>query len=297
MILGIVFGATGQVGRELMRAESSAGAWIGLTRSQVDITDSAAVERALDRADPALVVNAAAFTAVDKAESETDRAFAVNRDGPANLAAACARRDLPLIHISTDYVFDGRKPGAYVEDDPVSPLGAYARSKEAGERAVRERLERHVILRTAWVYSPFGQNFVRTMLRLGKERDELGIVADQRGCPTSARSIAGAIAALAHRLADRPDRGFGTYHYVDGPETTWHGFATEIFRQATARGARAPRLKAIATADYPTPAKRPANSVLACGKIRAVHGIAQNRWHDELSACLDELLLPEEGQG
>ncbi|MGQ3031182.1 MAG: dTDP-4-dehydrorhamnose reductase, partial [Ferrovibrionaceae bacterium] len=237
---------------------------------------------------PGVVVNAAAYTAVDKAESDADQAFLVNRDGPAALARAAAAVGAPLIHVSTDYVFDGTKDGAYTEDDPVAPVSVYGRSKEAGERAVREAAERHVILRTAWVYSPFGNNFVKTMLRLGAEREELRVVADQRGCPTAAADIAAAIVRLAGA-----DHGWGTYHYSGAGPTTWHGFAEAIFAGAAARGAKVPaRVTAIGTADYPTPAVRPANSVLDCSRIDRVHGIVARNWREALEDCLDALIGP-----
>lgn len=285
----LVVGETGQLARELARAAWAPG--VELTFAGRDIIDLARPETAtaiVAAMKPGVVVNAAAYTAVDKAESDADQAFLVNRDGPAALARAAAAVGAPLIHVSTDYVFDGTKDGAYTEDDPVVPVSVYGRSKEAGERAVREAAERHVILRTAWVYSPFGNNFVKTMLRLGAEREELRVVADQRGCPTAAADIAAAIVRLAGA-----DHGWGTYHYSGAGPTTWHGFAEAIFAGAAARGAKVPaRVTAIGTADYPTPAVRPANSVLDCSRIDRVHGIVARNWREALEDCLDALIGP-----
>ncbi|MGQ3072537.1 MAG: dTDP-4-dehydrorhamnose reductase [Ferrovibrionaceae bacterium] len=285
----LVVGETGQLARELARAAWAPG--VEVTFAGRDIIDLARPETAtavVAAMKPGVVVNAAAYTAVDKAESDADQAFLVNRDGPAALARAAAAVGAPLIHVSTDYVFDGTKDGAYTEDDPVAPVSVYGRSKEAGERAVREAAERHVILRTAWVYSPFGNNFVKTMLRLGAEREELRVVADQRGCPTAAADIAAAIVRLAGA-----DHGWGTYHYSGAGPTTWHGFAEAIFAGAAARGAKVPaRVTAIGTADYPTPAVRPANSVLDCSRIDRVHGIVARNWREALEDCLDALIGP-----
>lgn len=285
----LVVGETGQLARELARAAWAPG--VELTFAGRDIVDLARPETAtavVAALKPDVVVNAAAYTAVDKAESDADQAFLVNRDGPAALARAAAMVGAPMIHVSTDYVFDGTKDGAYAEDDPVAPVSVYGRSKEAGERAVREAAERHIILRTAWVYSPFGNNFVKTMLRLGAEREELRVVADQRGCPTAAADIAAAIVRLA-----AADHGWGTFHYAGAGPTTWHGFAEAIFAGAAARGARVPaRVAAIGTADYPTPAVRPANSVLDCSRIDRVHGIVARNWRGALEGCLDALIGP-----
>lgn len=289
----LVLGAGGQVGRELTRLVWPAGYEIAaFDRSGVDITQSKQVVAAIARERPDIVVNAAAYTAVDRAESECEAAWAGNCAGPANLAAACRAAAIPLIHISTDYVFDGSKAGPYREDDPVAPLGVYGASKEAGERAVRTALPAHVILRTAWVYSAHGHNFVRTMLRLAADRPVLRVVADQHGAPTGAADIAAAIAAIVQRLA-AGNRRWGTYHFTGGGETTWHGFAEAIFELAAQHGAfgrgAPPRVEAITTADYPTPARRPANSVLDCGKIAAAFGIAPRPWREALADVIREL--------
>ena len=292
----LVFGAGGQIGRELIDQPWPNGLRVvGADRASTDIADRAAVGHTFARMRPALVVNAAAYTAVDKAEQDSARAFAVNRDGAAHLAEACAAQSVPLIHLSTDYVFDGAKPGAYLEDDPVAPLGVYGASKEAGEAAIRARCAAHVILRTAWVFGAHGNNFVKTMLRLGAERPTLGIVADQRGCPTEAADIARAIARIAATVLDAPDASrqssrFGTFHYVGAPATTWHDFAEAIFRGVAARGRKVPALTAITTADYPTPARRPVNSVLATDKLGRAYGIAPCDWPAALDRVLAALI-------
>lgn len=294
----VVFGRTGQLARELARAALPAG-WTmaAVGREEADLAGPGeAFDRAIQRHGSdsgTIVLNAAAYTAVDKAEGDAATAFAVNRDGPAHLARACALHGVPLIHISTDYVFDGTKSGAYNEGDPVNPLGVYGASKEAGERAVREAQPRHVILRASWVYSPFGHNFVKTMLKLGGERPELRIVDDQRGCPTAARDLAAAIVAIARQLAAGKRDGYGTFHYAGAGDCTWFGFAREIFAVAGRHGRPVPRLIPITTADYPTPARRPANSVLDCAHIRGIYGIRPADWRASLADCLGELLDKE----
>lgn len=290
----LVAGRNGQVATCLARRRPPPG-WriVALGREQgFDIADEDAVRAGLAAHRPDVVANAAAYTAVDRAESEPEAAFALNRDGPDILGRACTERDVPLIHVSTDYVFGGDKVGAYVEDDPVAPLGVYGASKAAGEAAVRAAAARHLILRTSWVYSPFGTNFVRTILRLAETREELSVVADQHGCPTAADDIAAAIMTLAERLvaADAP---FGTYHMAGAGACSWYDFAAEIVRLARP-GAATPRLRAIGTADYPTPARRPRNSRLDCARLERDFGIVLPSWRDGLRRCLDELLQPTE---
>lgn len=284
-----VFGAAGQVGSALR-----AGAWpdveiMPLTRAQADLTDPAAVARALADHRPHMAVNAAAYTAVDRAEQESDAAFRANRDGPACLAAACAAAGVPLLHLSTDYVFDGSKAGAYVEDDPVAPLGVYGRSKAEGEAAVRAACPRHLIVRTSWVFGVHGANFLKTMLRFGAERPELRVVADQTGGPTDAADIAAMIVRLAAQATAR-DAGWGTYHFAGAPTTTWHGFAAAIFAERRRLfGLSEPKVTAIATADWPTPARRPANSALDCRRIAAVFGVAQPDWRAAVARAVAAL--------
>ncbi len=291
----LVLGSNGQLGFELMRAAWAPGTSVaGLPYPEFDVTRPGDVEKAVAAHTPDLVVNATAHTAVDKAEGEADLAFAINRDGPAAMAAACAARGIPLIHVSTDYVFDGSKPTPYVEDDPIAPLGVYGASKAAGEEAVRTGTPRHVILRTSWVYSAYGNNFVKTMLRLGHERDEMRVVADQTGGPTAASDLAAAITHIAGRIAagnvgDGGDALWGTYHLTGAGVTTWHGFAERIFQRLEERTGKRPRLVAIETKDYPTPARRPANSRLDCNKARERLGVVAPPWQDSLDRVLDEL--------
>ena len=288
----LVFGAGGQIGREVCRA-----AWpprykiLPLDRGAVDIAKNAAVTATLAREVPDLVINLAAYTAVDRAESEPEAAWAVNCAGAAHIAAACDERATPLVHLSTDYVFDGRKTEAYLEDDAVEPLNVYGRSKEAGERAVRAALAPHVILRTAWVFGAYGANFVKPMLRLGAERPVLRVVADQRGCPTAAADIAAALVVIAEHVA-RGETKWGTYHFVGDRAVSWHGLAEAIFDLAASRLTACPRIEAITTDQYPTPARRPMNSVLDCRKIEAVFGIHPSPWRLRLASVISEVLRP-----
>jgi dTDP-4-dehydrorhamnose reductase len=285
----LVLGAGGQVGRELRRLPWPADTkLVAFDRFGLDITRREAVFATVAGERPDIVVNAAAYTAVDRAESERDAAWAANCAGPANIAAGCREAGIPLIHISTDYVFDGTKIGPYREDDPVNPLGVYGASKEAGERAVREGLREHVILRTAWVYSAHGHNFVKTMLRLAGERPVLRVVADQTGSPTSAADVAGAIAVIARRVTDG-NTAWGTYHFVGAGVVTWHGFAEAIFELAARWRGPPPHVEAITTADYPTPARRPANSVLDCSRIAAAFAIEPRPWRSALVEVIEEL--------
>lgn len=284
----LVTGANGQVGWELMRRADKFGvAAVGTDSKALDITDPDAVAAMVQPGVFDLVVNAAAYTAVDKAESEPEKAYAVNRDGPAFLAQACAKAGIPLIHISTDYVFDGNKQGPYVEDDPINPINVYGASKAAGEQAVRECWERHIILRTSWVYGMHGNNFVKTMLRLARERDELRVVADQWGCPTAARDIAETILSIVERQIG--DRQWGTCHYCGEGSTTWQGFAEAVIAVSLRHGGRHIPVRPITTADYPTPAKRPTNSVLDCAKIRTVFDIASRDWKESLQEVVKEI--------
>lgn len=287
----LVFGCGGQVGQALLQAALPQNySVIGLTRSDADLTDVRQVATAVKTIRPDVVINAGAYTAVDRAEREPEAAFACNRDGPANLAIVCARNGRPLIHLSTDYVFDGCRAGAWREEDPTAPLGVYGASKLAGEDAIRERTDRHVIMRTAWVYSATGQNFVKTMLCLGDQRSELRIVADQTGCPTAAHDIARAIVVVAQALlADPAADRFGTFHYCGRGETTWFGFAAAIFRLACPYRCSAPRLVPVGTTDYPTPARRPANSVLDCSQIERTYAVERLPWLDSLAQVISEI--------
>ena len=280
----LITGANGQVGRELVARLQDRATILAAGRDTLDITDPAAVERTVAAFRPDVIINAAAYTAVDKAESDPAAAYAVNRDAVRHLAQAAAAHNAVLLHISTDYVFDGTAEAPYRETDPVNPQSVYGKSKLAGEQAAAA-CPRHIILRTAWVFGAHGGNFVKTMLRLGRERDSLGIVADQYGAPTPAAAIADALVAIADAVRQPDFANWGVYHYSGSPYTSWHGFAERIFQAAAAQGIlpAVPELKAIATADYPTPARRPANSRLDCGKIRRVFGIEAANWQAALA--------------
>jgi dTDP-4-dehydrorhamnose reductase len=283
----LVTGASGQLGRELCaRAAGQGFAVAAFPRAELDVGDAATVGHAVAGAD--VVVNAAAYTTVDRAEEERDLAFRVNADGPRHLARACAMRGVPLVHVSTDYVFDGEKRGAYVEDDAVGPINVYGASKEAGERAVREELDRHAILRTSWVYSSHGHNFVRTMLRFAAERDGFNVVADQHGCPTSAGDLADAILAMARSL-EAGEGAPGTYHFAGSGATTWHGFAEGVMELCLPVGQRRPELVPIPASAFPRPARRPVNSVLDCRKVRGAFGIVPRPWREALAEVGREL--------
>jgi len=289
----LVLGGAGQVGRELCRLGWPNGySLVALDRAGIDIADRDAVFGLLDRERPDCVINAAAYTAVDRAESEPEVAWAANCTGPANLAAASAEAGIPLIHLSTDYVFDGGKAGPYREDNPVNPLGVYGKSKEAGDRAIREALPEHVILRTAWVYSAHGHNFVKTMLRLGAERPVLRVVADQTGSPTSAADIAEAIRDIVRHI-EAGKAHWGTYHFAGAGAVTWHGFAEAIFVEAAPWRGRPPLVEPIGTGEYPTPVRRPANSVLDCTKIGEAFGIVPRPWRAALADVIRELFEAE----
>ena len=286
----LVFGAGGQIGREVCRAAWPPGsAILPLDRKAVDITKSASVSAMLAREKPDLAINLAAYTAVDRAESEPEAAWVVNCAGAAHIAAACDESATPLIHLSTDYVFDGCKIGPYREKDAVGPLGVYGRSKEAGERAVRAAVARHVILRTAWVFGAYGANFVKTMLRLAAERPVLRVVADQRGCPTAAADIAATLMVIAEHVG-RGEAKWGTYHFVGAVAVSWHGFAQAIFDLAAPQLAVRPQVEPISTDQYPTPARRPMNSVLDCRKIAEAFGIRPPPWQVGLASVIRELL-------
>lgn len=284
----LVTGGSGQVGTGLAGVNRGRFDLVAPARARLDLTDPTAIEAAVAARDWAAVINCAAYTAVDKAESDAEAAFAANAVAPGLIARAAAARGIPLLHVSTDYVFDGSKDGPYVEDDPVAPLGVYGASKEAGEQAVRAANPDHIILRTAWVVSPWGNNFVRTMLRLGRERPDLAVVEDQRGCPTGAADIAEALLTLAERrIAGRGPAG--TFHFVNGGEASWYELACAIFGQVAAQGGAVPVVRPIPTSAYPTPAKRPANSRLATAKIARDHAIAPRDWRimlDEIVAAL-----------
>ncbi|WP_339512600.1 dTDP-4-dehydrorhamnose reductase [Pseudomonas sp. RL_15y_Pfl2_60] len=287
----LITGAHGQVGHELVRLAPAGFTAIGLGSAELDISNPDQVASKLSELQPQLIINAAAYTAVDKAESDSELAYAVNAKGAENLATAAAKLDVPLLHISTDYVFSGDANSPYKETDPTNPTGVYGASKLAGELAVANHCAQHIIMRTSWVFGAHGNNFVKTMLRLAQSRDELGVVADQHGCPTSAASIAKALWVLASQYRNNGNLSWGTYHFSNTPATTWHGFAEEIFSQAVElkQLQKAPKVNPINTVDYPTPARRPAWSVMDCSLIEEKLTIEQNDWREELAEMLKEI--------
>lgn len=285
----LITGAKGQVGRELIKLAPAGFTVIGLGSTQLDITDQEQVHAAVALHQPNLIINAAAYTAVDKAESDSDNAYAVNEQAVASLAQAAVQADIPLFHISTDYVFDGESTTPYKETDPVNPQSVYGASKLAGEQVLAATHNKHIILRTSWVFGAEGTNFVKTMLRLGKERDELSVVADQRGCPTSAASIAKTLWQLVEKYQQQGSLPWGIYNFTNSPACTWYEFAVEIFQQAKERGVleNTPSVKSITSEEYPTQAKRPAWSVLDCNKIEFLLDKKVALWESELLSALD----------
>ena len=291
----VVIGVNGQLGWELNRQGKQQGLdVVPADLPDFDITDQPAVENLVTKTSADVIINAAAYTAVDRAESDPQLAFAINRDGPAYLAAACAALGVALIHVSTDYVFDGTQKEPYVETDPVSPIGVYGQSKAAGEEAVRKILPAHIMIRTAWLYGVHGNNFVKAMLRLGHEQEIIRVVSDQFGCPTNAADLAQAILLIAARIAAGREIKWGTYHYCGDSATSWHGFAEAIFslagRQATLL---VKKVEPIATAEFPTPAKRPVNSVLNCDLIKNHFGVQTRPWQESLAETLQQLLISD----
>lgn len=291
----LVAGRSGQVAQSLIEAARSRSdvSIIALGRPELDITDAGSVGAAFEAAAPDLVINAAAYTAVDKAEEERDLAFAGNETGPRHLAEAAARRALPIVHLSTDYVFNGEGMRPYREDDPTDPLGVYGASKLAGEQAVAAANPRHVILRTAWVYGVHGNNFLKTMLRVAGGRDTLNVVADQRGAPTSSHDIAETLLALALRLHTEQS-GYGTYHMAARGECVWADFAEAIFEASAARGGPAAAVNRIPTSEYPTPAKRPAYSVLDSSALERTFGLSLPPWREPVDGIVERLLKKED---
>ena len=284
----LITGGSGQVGGAL-RAAAPPWAELAAPPSQeLDIRNPASVRQAFAKWRPDFLVNAAAYTRVDRAEEEPELAFALNAAAPGHLAAACAAAKCPMLHLSTDYVFDGAKASPYMETDAPAPINAYGQSKLQGEREVAKALDAHLILRVSWVFSASGANFVKTMLGLAA-REELRLVCDQRGTPTSAQSIALAVWRILERLAKRPS--YGLYHFASQPETSWHGFAGEIFAAAAKlqRLKRTPRLQAVTSLGYPTAAPRPRNSVLDGGRLQRAFGIAAPDWRPELAGIVRQL--------
>jgi len=289
----LVTGGSGQVGGALVRLGAPEGfRFIAPARAEMDLADPASIAAFVASRPWAAVINAGAYTAVDRAQSEVEAAWRVNALAPACLARATAEAGVPMIHVSTDYVFPGDMDRPYREDDPVGPLGVYGASKEGGEQAVRTGNPRHAIVRTSWVVSAHGANFLKTMLRLGADRDVLRVVADQHGAPTAAADLAGALALIARRMIVDAHAPMGTFHFTNAGATTWAGFAAEIFRLSAARGGPSAGVEPIATKDYPTPAPRPANSWLDLQRIREIHGVHPRPWEQATADIIDELIPP-----
>ncbi|MDA8049903.1 MAG: dTDP-4-dehydrorhamnose reductase [Rhodospirillales bacterium] len=287
----LVTGGTGQLATTLARAGRGLPVVV-VGRPRFDFDRPETIEELFASIEPRAVVNAAAYTAVDAAEADPAAAFRANRDGPARLARLCTIAGIPLIHISTDYVFDGTKGAPYLEADPTAPLGVYGASKRAGEQAVLESSGMAAVLRTSWVISATGRNFVRTMLAAGRKAHRLSVVADQRGRPTAAADLAAAVLAVMRRIEGTgwQQQFGGVFHVAGGGETTWHGLATAVFEEAAHRGMAPPEIVPIATADWPTPARRPPDSRLDCTRLAQVFGLRLPPWRDSLGTIIDELL-------
>jgi dTDP-4-dehydrorhamnose reductase len=294
----LVTGREGQLARGLLEAADGAGVQVvAIGRPELDLADEKSVAAVVAREHPDMVVNAAAYTAVDKAETEPAVARAVNALGAEHVARACAAHSIPIIHISTDYVFDGTKHRPYVEDDPTGPVNVYGRTKLEGEQRVAKACERHLILRTEWLHSRWGANFVKTMLRLAATRPSISVVDDQLGSPTYAPDLARIVLATAARIvADPAGMRWGIYHAVGGGETTWFGFAREVFRCAAAHGLPVADVTAIAASAYPTPARRPANSRLNCDRLRSLLGLELPDWRVGVQDCVARLAESAQGQ-
>ena len=283
----LVTGGSGQIGH----AVAQLAAWKGIeccapARADLNLADPASIGDWIGKAKWHAVINCAAYTAVDRAEGDAELATHINTDGPAVLAQETAARRIPIVHVSTDYVFDGSKTTPYLEDDPINPLGVYGKTKAAGEAAVRRENPRHALVRTAWVQSISGANFINTMINKGSIAEDMSVVGDQFGCPTSAFDIAGALLEIATNLGERS----GTWHFVNGGEATWHELAAYVFDAMAARGMKVPRLNAIKTAEYPTPARRPVNSRLCTQKFQQDFGTTPRHWHDAMDEILAERL-------
>ena len=291
-----VTGVSGQIVRALIERAPAGVTVVALGRPILDLADPAGIAPALAQVGADIIINAAAYTAVDQAETDHGAAFAINATGAGAVAAAAAALGVPLIHISTDYVFDGAKLAPYVETDPTGPTGVYGASKLAGESAVMAAHPGATIARTAWVCSPFGNNFIKTMLRLAATRDELGVVADQIGNPTSALDIADGVLQMAANLVARPDdRALtGLFHLTGGGAASWADLAERVFATSTAHGGAGARVKRIATVDYPTPARRPANSRLDCARLGGVHGVRLPDWGCSIDTIVTRLLAAQE---
>jgi dTDP-4-dehydrorhamnose reductase len=287
----LVTGCNGQVGFLLKKMLINKCELLALTRQELDITNETLVNETINDFKPNVVINAAAYTAVDKAESEEELAFAINSDGPKYLAKSANRVNASLIHISTDYVFEGNKLGQYLETDKVNPQGVYGKSKLAGEVSVSKYCSKHIILRTAWVFGEHGNNFIKTMLRLGKERNALSIVNDQFGAPTYAGDIAKAIIEIVNKIESCEPVKWGVYHYSGTPHVSWYEFAENIFAKAEQKKIleNIPKLSAITTREFPTQANRPENSKLNCSAIESEFVVVPSDWKAELDNIINYL--------
>ena len=292
----LIIGSKGQLGSELVReCKRNDFSFLALDLPEFNITDTSQVKKTLADFKPSIVINASAYTNVDKAETDLEIAFSVNSDGPVNLAASCDKNRIPIIHISTDYVFDGSKGQPYTESDPVSPIGVYGKSKEQGESKLRSILKQHIILRTSWLYGAYGNNFVKTMLRLGIENEIIQVVSDQYGCPTCAADLAEAVVDISKQIIQSSKIAWGTYHYCGSGITTWHKFAKAIFEIASQyQNYKVSSVEAITTAQYPTRTKRPAYSALDCGLIKKHFGITQKPWQGSLEKTIARILKDSE---
>lgn len=290
-----VTGANGQLGWEVARVGSLSGHDVlAMTRSQLDITKPDDIMKIFSEFKPEIIVNGSAYTKVDQAETEKDRAYEINRDGAGHLAAVCNTLNIPLIHISTDFVFDGGKNAPYTENDPVNPLNIYGMSKWEGEKKVAAVLERHIIIRTSWLYGVHGNNFVKTMLRLAREKTHLRVVSDQTGCPTCAADLADAIVNIADAVSNDPEPAWGLYHYCGFGETTWYEFASTAIDYARKYiPVRVEAIEPISTAEYPVAAVRPSYSVLDCQSIRNTFDVDMKPWIDSLKRTIDSILTGE----
>ena len=288
----LVIGRQGQVARSLEQCgQARPHQLIALGRPDLDMTDAASVEQALEDIAPDIVVNAAAYTAVDKAESDEANAFQVNSHAVARLAEQTADRDIPIVHFSTDYVFDGENRAPYIETDAVAPIGVYGHSKLAGEAHIRANNPKHLILRTAWVYSPFGNNFVRTMLRLAEDRDELGVVSDQVGSPSYAVHLAEGLLDMLDKLENSQITAWGTYHMAGTGEASWADMAERVFADSASQGGPTAQVKRIKTTEFPTPAKRPANSRLNTDNLYEDWNVRLPDWQAGVQDCVARLMV------
>ncbi len=289
----LIIGSKGQLGSELViECKRNEFSFLALDLPEFDITDPSCVEKTLSDFKPSIIINASAYTNVDQAETESEIAFSVNSNGPANLAASCNKKMIPIIHISTDYVFDGSKGQPYAESDPVSPIGTYGKSKEEGECRLRSILKQHIILRTSWMYGTYGNNFVKTMLRLGNEKEIIKVVSDQYGCPTCAADLAEAVVDISKQILQGFKIAWGTYHYCGLGITTWHKFAETIFEISVQhQNYKVSSIKAITTGQYPTRTKRPHFSALDCGQIKKHFGINIKPWQESLKKTIEGILM------